>query len=132
MTGSAVQPRIHYRYFPVFGAVLMNFYLIILQVNRNVRLINIIIHKILFYHIYPVSAAYNKFMKPVCGKTFHNMPQQRFPSDLCHRLRNTFLFITDRTPCPSRQNNYFHILFPFSFMIRTAPYMKQSSAINTI
>ena len=112
LSGRRIQPGIHHRHLPVLCTVFVDLYGIGLQIHRDIRLIDIIIHKVFFDHIHLITATDNEFIQSIGRKVLHNVPEHWLSADFRHGLRDSLLLITDGTSLSAGQDDYFHCIPP--------------------
>jgi len=72
--------------FPGLDAVGQEVHLSFLHLEGHIGHVQDVIREILFNDMTFITAAYNEFIDPMEGLQLHDVPQDRFPADLDHRL----------------------------------------------
>jgi hypothetical protein len=85
------------------------------EIDNNVRTVNKIINKKLFYDIAFVAKTNNEFVDPMQGIYFHDVPKNGTAADVHHRLRFGFRFFGQPRPEAAGQNDCFHFTLSSSF-----------------
>ncbi len=107
--GLRVQAGVYQCNFPRFRDIIMNGHPVpVGKIESHVRAVQVILREILLNQIPLVAAADDKFIEPVMGIDFHDMPEDREPADLDHRLGTQMAFLRNPGPQTARQNDYFH------------------------
>ena len=111
-SGHRVKARVDHRYSPHLRMLVVHDHMIlpVAEIKCDIRVVQEIIGKIFLDHMLHVTAADYKIIRTAGGVKFHDMPQDRFPADLHHRLRFQMTLLTDSGSVTSRQNNCFHFL----------------------
>ncbi len=111
----------------------MNFEAVCFEIERNIGVIEIIIHKILLDHESLIAQTDDKFVKTMSFENLHDVPEDRFFTDLDHRLRSQIAFFRNAGAQSSRQNNNFHGKTPFrNRRLRTGIRCVSSYKSNTV
>ena len=111
-SGHRVEARVDHRYSPHLRVLVVHGHMIlpVAEIKCDIRVVKEIIGKIFLDHMLHVAAADYEIIRTAGGVKLHDMPQDRFPADLHHRLRFQMTLLTDSGSVASRQNNCFHFL----------------------
>src|SRR3569623_19637 len=88
-----------------------------LEVYLEVRSMTVVIEKKFLDNVTLVTKTDNKFVNPMMAVNLHEMPKQRPPSHLHHRLRFRVGLFRKAGAEPSSKDNGFHMIIslPFEF-----------------
>jgi hypothetical protein len=93
----------------------MHFYLVVMQVNGNIGLVQEIVGKLFLCYITFIAKAGDEIVDPIGGVILHDMLNNWLPTNFYHGLGTYQGFFTETGTPPSRQDNCFHTLeFPFT------------------
>ena len=107
-----IQPRFGQGYLPGLRIIVVIRIFVRFQIDRHIRLIEIIVGEKTLDDIALISQTHNKIVESVMGIFLHDMPQNRLSANFDHRLGFQMRFFADprsESPC---KNHYFHSLTP--------------------
>ena len=110
-----VQPGIYHGYFPILGMIVKNSSCIVRQIYSHVTVMPEIIGKIFFNDILFVATTDYKFSDAIMAVSFHDMPKDRFPANLYHRLGNQIGGFTQT--CTETTGKYYRFHFTKSLIV---------------
>jgi hypothetical protein len=107
-------PRIHQRHPPGLRNRVMHRHLVRPHIERHIRHMHKVVRKELLDDISLVPATDHKIIDPMLGIDLQNMPENRPPPNLHHRLRPYRRLFRQPRPQSPRQNHSLHRAFPIS------------------
>src|SRR5262245_26978665 len=93
---------------PRFSEGAVNIDTVVLNIYRDIRRMQKIVHKIFLNYISLVTKAYDKIIEAVMTINFHDVPKDRSPPNLDHGLGLDDRFFANPRAKPPCQNNDFH------------------------
>jgi hypothetical protein len=86
----------------------MNLRFIVGKINRDIRIVQEIIHEILLDHVAFVAKANDKIIEAIMAINFHDMPENGLTADLHHGLGPGICFFRYPGAEASCKYHYFH------------------------